>query len=150
MIIFTLFSCRTEKPDADYGREIDSLLSELRQLNGKLDSLNIQRVQQIRDSLSRYYDTTAVVDTMESRHRKLEQTREVLNRYDNINREITFSRSHLRALERQTSRRKSDTTIKNEVDKEKQIVSGLKERFDGHYQELKQAIDRLLNDDPYE
>ena len=150
LIIFTLFSCRPEGPATNHGQQIDSLQTELRKMNGKLNSLDIQRVQHIHDSLSRYYDTTAVTDTLESRHRKLQQARDVLNWYDNIDREITFSRSHLRAMERQASRKKKDTTIQNEIDKEKQIISGLKERFSGQYRELRQAVDQLLNDDPYE
>lgn len=144
LIIFGLFSCRPDESPTRHERQIDSLLTELQQMNDKMNSLNIQEVQRIHDSLSRYYDTTAVVDTMEQTWQRLEQARNVLNWYDNIDREITFSRSHLRSLERQISKEKADTVVIQEIDKEVQIVSGLRDRFGREYRGLERAIDSLL------
>lgn len=144
LIIFGLFSCRPDESPTRHDRQIDSLLTELQQMNDKLNSLNIQEVQRIHDSLSQYYDTTAVVDTVEQTRRKMKQARNVLNWYDNIYREITFSRSHLRSLERQISKEKADTAVIQEINKEKQIVSGLRDRFGKEYRGLEQAINSLL------
>jgi len=144
LIIFGLFSCRPEEPQTRHTQEIDSLLARLQQMNDKLNGLNIQEVQDIHDSLSGYYDTTAVADTVEQTREQLEQARNVLHWYDNIYREITFSKSHLRSMERQIKRKKNDTTLLQEINKEKQIVSGLRQRFEKEYQGLQRAIDTLL------
>ena len=144
LIIFALFSCRPEQAPTRHQQQIDSLLTELKRMNDSMDRLNIQEVQRIHDSLSRYYDTTGVADTVEQTRQQLEAARNVLNWYDNIDREITFSRSHLRSLERQIKRKKTDTTVIQEINKEKQIVSGLRERFGTEYRGLQNAINTLL------
>ena len=144
LIIFGLFSCRPDESPTRHQQQVDSLLTELKRMNDSLNSLNIQEVQRIHDSLSRYYDTTAVVDTVEQTRQQLEEARNVLNWYDNIDREITFSRSHLRSLERQIKKKEVDTVVVREINTEKQIVAGLRERFPTEYRGLQQAIDTLL------
>jgi len=125
---------------------MDSLLTELGRMDERLNKLNIQEVERIHDSLSMYYDTTEVVDTLPRRHQMLVRSRNILDWYDNIDREITFSSSHLRALQRQTRNKRLDTVTIQELQKEKQIVGNLKQRFDQQLQGLRREIRLLLKD----
>jgi len=123
---------------------MDSLLTELSRMDEKLNKLNIEEVEQVHDSLALYYDTTEVTDTVPERYQKFVRSRNILQWYDNINREITFSRSHLRALQRQNRNKRLDTITIQELQKEKQIVDNLKKRFSHEMQGLRRQI-RLLN-----
>jgi uncharacterized protein YcfL len=145
LIIFGLYSCRPDEQHTRYHHQMDSLLTELGRMDEELNSLEIEKVQQIHDSLALYYDTTEVTDTLPGRHNKLVRSRNILHWYDNIGREITFSRSHLRALQRQSKNKKPDTITIQELEKEKQIVQNLKERFNQEMQGLRRQIRLLLN-----
>jgi hypothetical protein len=155
-IIFGLVACKPEKPSDGQQRQVDSLLTELKVMNDSLNSLRIQRVQQLHDSLRMHHDTASVRDTTEAGSQLLTDTSEggdqrlkdagdVLNWYDNIYREITFSRSHLRTLQQQMQQSRVDSATIREIQKEKEIVDGLKERFDQEYRGLREAIRQLLN-----
>ena len=143
LVIFGLFACNREEPSGEHQQDLDSLLTELEQMNNQLNSLDIGRVQRMHDSLAALYDTTEIGTEPEKQHPKLEQARNILNWYDNIYREITFSRSHLRALQRQTKGKKMDTITIQEINREQQIISNLKDRFDEEYKGLKSAIRNL-------
>lgn len=147
LIIFGLYSCLPGEQESTgrYHQQLDSLLTELSSMNQKLNSLNIAEIQRVHDSLSTYYDTTKVVDSVEARRQMWRQSRNILDWYDNIDREITFSRSHLRALQRQSENKRMDTIAIQELQKEKQIVSNLRERFDEEYRGLQRAIRKLLD-----
>jgi hypothetical protein len=147
LIIFGLYSCLPGEQETTgrHRQQLDSLLTELSSMNQKLNSLNIAEIQRVHDSLSAYYDTAEVVDTVEARRQKWRQSRNILDWYDNIDREITFSRSHLRALQRQSGNKRMDTIAIQELQKEKQIVSNLRERFDEEYRGLQRAIRKLLD-----
>lgn len=156
LIIFGLVACKPEKPSDGHQHQIDSLLTELKYMNDSLNSLRIQRVQQLHDSLRKHHDTTRVANLAETRrqsltdsteagNQRLKEAGDVLNWYDNIYREITFSRSHLRTLQQQMQQSRLDSATIREIKKEKEIVGGLKERFDQEYRGLKKAIRQLLN-----
>ena len=91
LIIFGLYSCRPDEQHTRYHHQMDSLLTELGRMDERLNKLNIQEVERIHDSLSMYYDTTEVVDTLPRRHQMLVRSRNILDWYDNIDREITFT-----------------------------------------------------------
>lgn len=156
LIIFGLAACKPERPADGQQRQVDSLLTELKAMNDSLNSLRIQEVQQLHDSLRMHYDTTRMVDaaeagsqlltdTAKAGNQRLKNAGDVLNWYDNIYREITFSRSHLRTLQRQMQDSRVDSATIREIQKEKEIVDGLKERFDQEYRGLRKAIRQLLN-----
>lgn len=143
----SVFSCNTNKQDRkDYSPEIDSLLTELRTLDDSLNSLNIREVQKLNDSLRAYYDTAEVQDTQERRFRVYERSRNIIQWYGNVNREINYSRSHLRALREKFEREKlPDSTKKKEFEEERQIFASIKDRFDEEYESLKKEMEDLLN-----
>ena len=151
VLAFMLFACKQNKESVpDRSQEIDSLLSELRPLDERLDTLNIRKVQYIYDSLQTFYDTTEIRDTLIKRHRLYMQSRNVLNWYANINSEINFSRSHLNALKTQFKRNDmADSAKLQELKKEKQIIASIKERFNGEYKSLRREVRALLNRHPY-
>ena len=144
LIIFGLYSCHPGEQESRYHHQMDSLLTELGRMDEKLNKLKIEKVQTIYDSLALYYDTTDVRDTLQERHQMLVQSRNILQWYDNIDREITFSRSHLRALQRQTKNKRLDTVTIQELQKEKQIVNNLQQRFDHELKGLRRQIGLLL------
>lgn len=145
-----LFDCKQKKESVpDRSQEIDSLLTELRHLNKRLDTLNIHKVQYIYDSLKTFYDTTEIRDTLIKRHQLYIQSRNMLNWYDNINSEINFSRSHLNALKTKFKRNDiRDSAKLQELKKEKQIIASIKERFNGEYESLRREVRALLNRQP--
>jgi uncharacterized protein YcfL len=145
LIIFGLYSCRPDEQHTRYHHQMDSLLTELEKMDEELNSLKIRKVEQIHDSLALYYDTTRVTDTLQHRHQTYVQSRNILQWYDHIDREITFSRSHLKALQRQNMNKRLDTVTIQELEKEKQIVGNLKERFGLELQGLRRQIGLLLN-----
>jgi len=145
LIIFGLYSCHPDEQASRYHHQMDSLLTELGRMDEELNKLKIEQVQTIYDSLALYYDTTDVRDTLQERHQMLVQSRNILQWYDHIDREITFSRSHLRALQRQTRNKRLDTVTIQELQKEKQIVNNLQQRFDHELQGLRRQIGLLLN-----
>lgn len=142
-----LFSCTSQKQESkDYSREIDSLLTDLRALDDSLNTLNIREVQRINDSLSLYYDTAQVQDTQERKFRLYEQSRDILQWYGNVNREINYSRSHLRALKDEFKNPDiPDSTKRKKLQKEKQIIVSIQERFDEEYESLGKEVKELLN-----
>ena len=142
-----LFSCTSQKQESeDYSREIDSLLTDLRALDDSLNTLNIREVQRINDSLSLYYDTAQVQDAQERKFRLYEQSRDILQWYGNVNREINYSRSHLRALKDEFKNPDiPDSTKRKKLQKEKQIIVSIQERFDEEYESLGKEVKELLN-----
>ena len=117
MLFFLMFACKERvQKRKDYTGEIDSLLMELREMDDSLATLRIPKVQYINDSLSNVYDTAEVMDTLGKRYQRYNQSRDVLNWYDNVNREINFSRSHLNALKRKFKENDlPDSTKKKEL-----------------------------------
>ena len=143
-----MLSCSPQKQEErkDYLHQIDSLLTELRILDDSLNTLNIREVQRINDSLSLYYDTTQVQDTQERKFRLYEQSRDILQWYGNVNREINYSRSHLRALKDEFKNPDiPDSTKRKKLQKEKQIIVSIQERFDEEYESLGKEVKELLN-----
>ena len=106
-----LVACNDSKESLKYAKDIDSLLTELHRMDDSLNNLEIRQVQYLHDSLSRFYDTTEVRDTLDQRIRHLRHSERILNWYDNVHREITYSKSHLKAMKEQFhSSRLADTT----------------------------------------
>ncbi len=145
LIIFGLYSCKPDQPAQQHQQQIDSLLTRLGQMNEQLNSLRIREVQQFHDSLKRHYDTIQPVDSSARSFKHMQRSTNLLNWYDNITREITFSRSHLRSLERQMDGQPPDSSVIKQITKEKQIVGNLEERFGEEYRELQKAMKELLN-----
>lgn len=147
VLAFPLFFCTCQKQDGeDYSREIDSLLTELRALNDSLSSLNIREVQRLNDSLSKFYNTPEKIDTQETRFYLYERSQDIMKWYGNLNREINYSRSHLKALKKDfESEELSDSTKEKELEEERRIINSLKDRFKEEYQSLRKEVEALLN-----
>jgi len=143
-----MLSCSPQKQEErkDYSHQIDSLLTELRILDDSLNTLNIQEVQRINESFKEFYDTAQVRDTQERRSRLYEDSQNILKWYGNVNREINYSRSHLRAMKKEfESEEISNSAKQKKLKEEKQIVASIKERFDQEYESLKKEVEALLN-----
>ncbi|MFP4619714.1 MAG: hypothetical protein ACLFM7_00235 [Bacteroidales bacterium] len=142
-----MFSCTSQKQEGqDYSEEIDSMLTKLRVLGDSLDSLNIREVQQINKSYWKYYDTAQVRDTQDIKFRLYEKSQNILKWYGNVNREINYSRSHLKSIKEEFKNEDiPDSTKKKKLKEEKQIVSSIQKRFEKEYQSLKKEVEALLN-----
>lgn len=142
-----IFSCSGDKEsEKNYRKEIDSLLTELRMMDDSLKTIEIQRVQYLNDSLRRFYDTAKISDTIDRRWEIYRRSRNIMDWYDNVNREINFSRSHLRSMKTKFKNTDLPDSSKNkELRKEKEIISSIHERFDEEYDGLRMEVEALLN-----
>jgi hypothetical protein len=142
-----MLSCGSQEQEStqDHSGEIDSLLTELRMMDDSLNSINIREIQHINDSLEQFYDTAQVRDSQAREFRLYEESRNILKWYGNVNREINYSRSHLRAMKKEfKSEDLPGNTKKERLKKEKQIVASIKERFDEEFESLKKEVRALL------
>ena len=143
-----ILSCTSKKQEQgkDYSGEIDSLLTELRILDDSLNTLNIQKVQRINESFKKFYDTAQVRDTQARKFRLYEDSQNILKWYGNLNREINYIRSHLRAMKKEFKGEDiTETTKQRRLSEEREIVESIKQRFNQEYESLKQEVKALLN-----
>jgi len=146
LIVPVLFSTCQKQDGEDYSQEIDSLLTELRAMDDSLSSLNIREVQQINDSLSPFYNESQKIDTQDKRFYLYERSQDIMKWYGNLNREINYSRSHLKALKEDfESEELPDSTKEKKLKEERRIISSIRERFEKEYQSLRKEVDALLN-----
>jgi predicted nucleic acid-binding Zn-ribbon protein len=140
-LVLVIAACHYKPDDTSQIRYVDSLLAETDSVNRKLQTLKIETVLLINDSLEIKMQQVDEVNKLKQLRKTQEHLRNILMWYDNMNREVMYSKNHLESMKQELETGDAkDTAINKDIEREEKILNDLNNRVHDQLNDLENQI----------